>query len=85
MEVSVSDRKKVIWEVVDNHVVDDGNNHDEIGLQGVLYWFFWKKQGGGYYRRIYWVSLFINFNEAMVWWFKESVGKDEYEGGRVKW
>ena len=35
MEVSVSDRKKVIWEVVDNHVVDDGNNHDEIGLQGV--------------------------------------------------
>ena len=35
VEVSGSDGEKVIWEVVDNHVVEEGNNHYEIGLQGV--------------------------------------------------
>ena len=46
MEVSVSDGKKVIWEVVDNHVVDEGNNHDEIGLQGVDFGSFGKNKEG---------------------------------------
>ena len=34
VEVVGNDRKKFIWEVVDNHVVEDPNDHDEIGLQG---------------------------------------------------
>ena len=34
VEVSGSDKKKILWEVVDDHVVEGGNNHDEIGLQG---------------------------------------------------
>ena len=28
------DLKKVIWEVVNNHVVDEGIEHKEIGLRG---------------------------------------------------
>ena len=34
MEVSGSDGKKDIWEVVDDHVVEDVKELDEIGLQG---------------------------------------------------
>ena len=34
VEIDISDRKKVIWEVVDNHVVEEENDHDEIGLWG---------------------------------------------------
>ena len=29
-----SDKKKFLWEVVDNHVVVEVNDHDEIGLWG---------------------------------------------------
>ena len=36
MEVSGSDGKKVIWVVVDDHVLDERNNHDEIGLWGLI-------------------------------------------------
>ena len=32
-----SDGEKVIWEVVDNHVVEEETYHDEIGLQGFDY------------------------------------------------
>ena len=34
VEVSCSERKKVLWEVIYNHVVEKENAHDEIGLQG---------------------------------------------------
>ena len=34
VEVSEKDRKKVIWEVVDNHVVQEGVEHEELGLRG---------------------------------------------------
>ena len=34
MEVSGSDGKKVLWEVVDDHVVEEGKEHDDIGLWG---------------------------------------------------
>ena len=33
MEVSGSDGKKVVWEVVDNHVVRDPKVNDKIGLR----------------------------------------------------
>ena len=32
VEVSEKDEKKVIWEVVDNHVVEEGVRHEELGL-----------------------------------------------------
>ena len=32
VEVSGSDGKKVLWEVVDDHVVEEGKEHDDIGL-----------------------------------------------------
>ena len=35
VEVSGSDGERVIWEVVDDHVVEEGKNHDEIGLRGI--------------------------------------------------
>ena len=34
MEVAVHDKKKVLWEVVDDHVVEDPTDHEEIGLRG---------------------------------------------------
>ena len=34
--VQVTDkyRKKAVWEVVDYHVVDEGGEHEKLGLQG---------------------------------------------------
>ena len=32
IEVTDKDRKKVIWEVVDDHVVEEGFEHEEIGI-----------------------------------------------------
>ena len=34
VEVSVQDGRKVIWEVVDYHVVEETTDHGEIGLRG---------------------------------------------------
>ena len=34
VEVADKDGKKVIWEVVDDHVVEQGVEHEEIGLRG---------------------------------------------------
>ena len=39
VEVFVSDGKEVLWEVVDNHVVEEWNDHDEIGLQELFLFF----------------------------------------------
>ena len=40
VEVSGSDRKKVLWEVVDDHVVGEGKEYDEMGLCGFGFNFF---------------------------------------------
>ena len=40
MEFGGSDRKKVLWEVVDDPVIEEVNNRDEIGLQGFYFNFF---------------------------------------------
>ena len=34
VEVSEKDRRKVIWEVVDDHVVEEGVEHEELYLRG---------------------------------------------------
>ena len=34
MEVFVHGKNKVLWGVVDDHVVEDPNDHEEIGLRG---------------------------------------------------
>ena len=34
VEVVGHDRKKVLWEVVGDHVVEQPTDHDEIGLRG---------------------------------------------------
>ena len=34
MEVFGHDGKKILWEVVDDHVVEEATDHDEIVLQG---------------------------------------------------
>ena len=46
MEVSGSEGNKVIWEVVDDHVVEDGNNCEEIGLRGFDFNFLAKTRRG---------------------------------------
>ena len=39
MEFFIYYRKEVIWGVVDNHVVEEVNYNDEIGLRGVGFYF----------------------------------------------
>ena len=34
VEVSDKDGKEVIWEVVDDHLVEEGVEHEELGLRG---------------------------------------------------
>ena len=34
MEFVVHDKKKVLWDVVDDHVLEEPTDHEEIGLQG---------------------------------------------------
>ena len=34
VEVVGHEKKKIIWEVVDNHVVEEPTDHEEIGLRG---------------------------------------------------
>ena len=41
-----SDTKKVLWEVVDDHVVEEENDHDEIGLRGFDFDLFGKYEEG---------------------------------------
>ena len=36
VEVVTSDGKKVLWGVVDDHVVEDENDHGEIELRGFI-------------------------------------------------
>ena len=36
MEVLGSEGKKVICEVVDDHVIEEATDHDEIGLRGFI-------------------------------------------------
>ena len=43
MEVVGRDKKKVLWEVVDNHVVEEPTDHEEIGLRGFDFNFFDKE------------------------------------------
>ena len=46
MEFSSHDGKKVLWEVVDDHVVVEPNDHDEIGLRGFDFNFSMKARRG---------------------------------------
>ena len=46
VEVFVHDSKKVLWEAVDNHVVEEATNHDEIGLRGFGFNFLTKMRRG---------------------------------------
>ena len=36
VEIYDKDGKKVIWEVVDDHVVEEGVEHEELGLRGFI-------------------------------------------------
>ena len=36
VEIVGSDGKKVLWEVVDNHVIEEETDHDEIGVRGFI-------------------------------------------------
>ena len=46
VEVFSPNRKKVLWEVVDDHVVEDTTDHDEIGLRGFDLNFFDEDEKG---------------------------------------
>ena len=47
VKVSCSDGKKVLWEVIDYHIVEDRQEYDEIGLQGFDFNLFDEDKGGG--------------------------------------
>ena len=42
VEVTDKEGKKVIWEVVNDHVVVDGVEHEELGLQGLILFYLMK-------------------------------------------
>ena len=46
MKLSGSDGKKVIWEGVDDHIVEEGNEPDEIVILGFGFNFFDKYEEG---------------------------------------
>ena len=46
MDVVGHGKKKVLWEVVDNHVVEEPTDHEEIGLRGFDFNFFDKDDEG---------------------------------------
>ena len=46
VEVVSFDRKKVLWEVVENHVLKEVKDHDEIWLQGFGFNYFDKDEEG---------------------------------------
>ena len=47
MEVVCSKGKKVVWEMVDNHVVEEETENDDIGLQEFDFSLFGKDENGG--------------------------------------
>ena len=46
MEVVSHDGKRVIWVVVNNHLVEDPSDNDEIGLRGFGFNFLTKTRRG---------------------------------------
>ena len=36
MEVVGNDKKKILWEVVNDHAVEEPTDHEEIGLRGLI-------------------------------------------------
>ena len=47
MEVVGHDKKKVLWEVVEDHVVEEPSDHEDIGLRGLISMFSTKMRRGG--------------------------------------
>ena len=47
VEVSNIDEKKVLWEVIEDHIVEEGKENDEIVLQGSDFILFEKTRGVG--------------------------------------
>ena len=43
VEVSDKDGKKVIWDVTDDHVVEEGVEHEKLGLQGLILFYLLKR------------------------------------------
>ena len=46
MEVVGHEKRKVLWEVVDDHVVEEPTDHEEIGLRGFDFNFLMKMMRG---------------------------------------
>ena len=46
MEVVGNEKKKVLWEVVNNHVLEEPTDNKEIGLRGFDFNFFDKDEEG---------------------------------------
>ena len=42
VEVADKEGKKVIWEVVNDHVVEEGVEHEELGIQGLIVFYLMK-------------------------------------------
>ena len=48
------DKKKVLWEVVGDHVVEEPCDHVEIGLRGFDFNIFDEDEDGGFEGRVLW-------------------------------
>ena len=81
MEVVGHDKKKILWEVVDDHVIEDPTDHDEIGLHRFDLNLFdeeEKRVGREVSSEFPCLLMLIKY---MDWELEDSVTKDEFEGG----
>ena len=87
VEVIGYDGKQVLWELIDNHVVQEDNDNDQIGLRGFYFNFFEKDKEGvgreGLHEYHYlsmlsklWTGDWKNKLERMIIKAEEENGKD---------
>ena len=63
VEVSDKDGKEVIWEVVDDHLFQDGVEHEALGLRGFDFNLFnedWEGFIGEYMKQLPYLLMLIN-------------------------
>ena len=66
VEVVGHNKKKLFWEVVDDHMVEEPSDHEDIGLRGIDFNIFDEYEEGGCEGRVQW-AVFKNVNYVMAW------------------
>ena len=88
VEVSDKDRRKAIWDVVDDHVVGQGVEHEELGLRGFDYNLFDEEREGyvgGDVKQLSYLLMLMNlWNgdwQGQLYQMNKKVDEDNRRGG----